>query len=173
LLIFSKAQLLSYNIEKNIPFVIDSSNLNSRFFRNYIRNEIFPRLGRYKNSCFFSLKQIEDGFNLLNKYLQKDFKNIFNKCKISSNKIVIENKDVLKFITSNFLTFVRFMWELLYNKWDIKEEIPYKVFHSLFTKLSLSCYGRYKIFIFSVAFTKKRLTIEAKENRRIVKFLEE
>jgi tRNA(Ile)-lysidine synthase len=44
LLRYTKAEIKEYLKENNIPFRIDSSNLDSHYARNFLRNEIFPQL---------------------------------------------------------------------------------------------------------------------------------
>ena len=39
----SKAEILKYAEEKNIPFVVDQTNLDSSYSRNFLRNEILPK----------------------------------------------------------------------------------------------------------------------------------
>ena len=39
---FTKSQLHQYALKNNIPYKNDSSNLTSKYNRNYIRNEIIP-----------------------------------------------------------------------------------------------------------------------------------
>lgn len=63
LLNISKSELLEYIIHSNLNFVIDSSNLNNAYFRNYIRQEIFPAFKTFKNSFFRSLEVINKKWN--------------------------------------------------------------------------------------------------------------
>lgn len=66
LLNISKQELLDFTINSNLSFVIDSSNLKDTFFRNYIRQKIFPTLKTFKNSFFRSLEIINNNWKSLN-----------------------------------------------------------------------------------------------------------
>ncbi len=54
-----KRTILDFIMESNIPYVIDSSNLNDNYLRNYIRHKIFPLFTRYRDSFFFSLENVQ------------------------------------------------------------------------------------------------------------------
>lgn len=68
LLDFSKEQILKYAQKNNIPFVLDSTNNDNLYTRNFIRNEIFPKMKKVypnieKAVCQFADKcRIDDDF---------------------------------------------------------------------------------------------------------------
>ena len=50
LIYIPKADILSVLEQNNIPYVTDSTNLSSEYTRNYVRNEILPKLSRLSDS---------------------------------------------------------------------------------------------------------------------------
>ena len=91
LLKVSKAEINDYIIKNNIPFVEDLTNFDSDYTRNYIRNELSPKiLDKFPvaEDAVYRLSQIakeEDEFldELASSYIKKENENYFIPCEIS------------------------------------------------------------------------------------------
>ncbi len=91
LLNLSKAEINDYIIKNNIPFVEDSTNFDSDYTRNYIRNELSPKiLDKFPSAedSVYRLSKIakeEDEFldSLAGSYIKKENENYFIPCEIS------------------------------------------------------------------------------------------
>lgn len=72
---FTKTQLKEYALKFKVPYNIDSSNKTNKYDRNFIRNEIFEKLGKrfpqYEKGLSNSIKFLKEDYFLLNQ-LMKD-----------------------------------------------------------------------------------------------------
>ena len=72
---FTKKQLKEYAFDNKVPYRIDSSNKSNKYDRNFIRNEIFEKLGKrfshYEKGLSNSIKFLKEDYFLLNQ-LMKD-----------------------------------------------------------------------------------------------------
>jgi len=89
----------NYCKENNLEHITDSTNLENKYSRNYIRNEILPKFEKinkdYLNS-FHILSNIAcDNESLISEYLKSVHKNIYNENKIVTEAFV-KLSDALK-----------------------------------------------------------------------------
>ena len=75
LLQFTKTQLLMHVQENKIKFRTDSSNLTSKYERNFIRNEVFQRLSnkfpKFEQGLTNSINFLKEDYSLLNQLVEK------------------------------------------------------------------------------------------------------
>ena len=75
LLQFTKAQLLIYVQENNIKYGTDSSNLTSKYERNFIRNEVFKKLKikfpKFEQGLTNSINYLREDYLLLNQLVDE------------------------------------------------------------------------------------------------------
>ncbi|MFN7181690.1 MAG: tRNA lysidine(34) synthetase TilS [Planctomycetota bacterium] len=64
--------ILKFIMECDIPYVIDSSNLNDIYLRNYVRHKIFSTFKTYKDSFFYSLESIKKIWHKIGKKLRQE-----------------------------------------------------------------------------------------------------
>ena len=80
---FTKSQLHQYALKNNIPYKNDSSNLTSKYNRNYIRNEIIPvvskRFKNAENGLSMSVGNLKRDYNLLNELVDKTISPLITK----------------------------------------------------------------------------------------------
>lgn len=73
ILSFQKLEILAYLDQNNIAYTIDATNLENDYTRNYIRNEIFPRLEQINSSAkanFFNLSDlIKDDLEIIDEII--------------------------------------------------------------------------------------------------------
>lgn len=75
LLSITKKEILSYLSEKNIKFMFDESNLDTKFKRNFIRHKILPLLEQInagvKKNIYRTSKIISDDYDFINSQVEK------------------------------------------------------------------------------------------------------
>ena len=75
LLQFTKTQLLMHVQENKIKYGKDSSNLTSKYERNFIRNEVFQRLSdkfpKFEQGLTNSINFLREDYSLLNQLVEK------------------------------------------------------------------------------------------------------
>lgn len=80
ILSFQKSEILAYLDQNNIAYAIDATNLENDYTRNYIRNEIFPRLEQINFNAkanFFNLSDlIKDDLEIINEIIEDLYKSI-------------------------------------------------------------------------------------------------
>ncbi len=78
----TKEEILSALAEKNIPYVLDETNADTAYTRNYIRNEIFPMLSRLSSSPEVSVRRVCRNLicdnDFLNREAEKSYSSIQN-----------------------------------------------------------------------------------------------
>ncbi|MCL4384864.1 MAG: tRNA lysidine(34) synthetase TilS [Actinobacteria bacterium] len=106
LLYIFKKDITDFLISNNISFCVDRTNLESKYFRNKIRNRLIPFMESefgegFKNNI---VKAIEN-LKLANDYVDKEIIEIFKKQNISVQDIaeVIYNKGFIKFPILNII----------------------------------------------------------------------
>ena len=57
---FSKADLEKYCVQHGVPFVVDETNAQTEYTRNFLRNEVFPLLKRINSSATTNLLRFAD-----------------------------------------------------------------------------------------------------------------
>lgn len=70
LLGLTKEEILDFLKKENVPFRVDSTNLEEVFTRNFIRNKIIPLLSEINPSLYETLSITSDLLRLLEKYIQ-------------------------------------------------------------------------------------------------------
>ncbi|MCX7705148.1 MAG: tRNA lysidine(34) synthetase TilS [bacterium] len=92
----SKKQILSYLKEKNIKFMLDESNIDTKFRRNFIRHKVLPLLEEInpgvKKNIYRTSKILSDDFDFINSEVERTVK-----------KLVSKNKLFLQFPLRKFL----------------------------------------------------------------------
>jgi tRNA(Ile)-lysidine synthase len=82
LLQFTNAQLLIYVQENNIKYGTDSSNLTSKYERNFIRNEVFERLKikfpKFEQGLTNSINYLREDYLLLNQLVDEIIQPLLN-----------------------------------------------------------------------------------------------
>lgn len=78
LLDFSKDEILDYNKKNNIPYIQDSTNESNEYFRNYIRNTIFPQLNEkfqkdVRNNLLSTADILKDVYDYLDKKVLEEY----------------------------------------------------------------------------------------------------
>jgi len=77
LLNIAKIEILKYLKDKKLSYRIDKTNLESKFFRNKIRNQLIPYLEKYnpkvKQTIFGSTESIRDDYNFIKYCAKKEF----------------------------------------------------------------------------------------------------
>lgn len=80
ILSFEKSEILKYLDENNIEYAIDATNLENDYSRNYIRNEIFPRLSEINYNAisnFFNLSNnIKNDLEIIDEIIEEIYKDI-------------------------------------------------------------------------------------------------
>ena len=75
LLQFTKTQLLMYVQENKIKYETDSSNLTSKYERNFIRNEVFQKLKnkfpKFEQGLTNSINFLKEDYSLLNQLVKE------------------------------------------------------------------------------------------------------
>lgn len=105
LLIFTKKEIEKYLFLKNIKFRLDKTNLETDFFRNKIRNIIFPQLeelGNIKKNLLNIKSILEEENKFFNEYFFENNKGIINILGFNKNPIILDNKRFLE-KNKNFL----------------------------------------------------------------------
>ncbi|MGB9642043.1 MAG: tRNA lysidine(34) synthetase TilS [Candidatus Ratteibacteria bacterium] len=78
MLSISKNQILSYLENKKLKYMIDESNLNTKFVRNFLRHTIFPLLEKINPSCKKNLsrtaKILRDDYDFIDSFVAKKIK---------------------------------------------------------------------------------------------------
>lgn len=70
LLGLTKEEILDFLKKENVPFRVDSTNLEEDYTRNFIRNKIIPLLSEINPSLYETLSITSDLLRLLEKYIQ-------------------------------------------------------------------------------------------------------
>lgn len=80
ILSFEKSEILKYLDENNIEYAIDATNLENDYSRNYIRNEIFPRLSEINYNAisnFFNLSNnIKNDLEIIDEIIEEIYGDI-------------------------------------------------------------------------------------------------
>lgn len=92
LLSFNRKDILEYLRENNLDYIIDSTNLESDFRRNYLRNEIIPRLKSMWEGFDSAMMRTIDHLNGENKVVEKLLEEI-----LSKNPSGLSVKDIIEF----------------------------------------------------------------------------
>jgi tRNA(Ile)-lysidine synthase len=86
LLMFPRREIELYAQEENLYYQCDSSNAKNLYTRNYIRNEIFPRLKQHVNhNLTETLLRNNTFFSELNNYLCKEYTTFYEKAIVEKN----------------------------------------------------------------------------------------
>jgi len=98
LLIFSKEQLLQFAKENELHFVEDSSNLSSKYTRNFFRNEIIPTVGKVYPKVSENILDNINRFKEIEKLYKFSVVELIQKiCKKRGNEIHIPVKQLLQY----------------------------------------------------------------------------
>lgn len=80
ILSFKKSEILEYLKQNNISYAIDATNLENDYSRNYIRNEIFPKISEINPNAinnFFNLSDIiKNDLAIIDEVIDKKYKEI-------------------------------------------------------------------------------------------------
>ncbi|MBM0045905.1 tRNA lysidine(34) synthetase TilS [Anaerococcus sp. mt242] len=80
ILSFKKSEILEYLNQNNISYAIDATNLENDYSRNYIRNEIFPKISEINPNAinnFFNLSDIiKNDLAIIDEIIDKKYKEI-------------------------------------------------------------------------------------------------
>jgi tRNA(Ile)-lysidine synthase len=94
LLRFKKSQLKEYVEEHQISYSLDSSNSSSKYDRNFIRNELFEKVGerfpKYEKGLSKSIKFLSEDYLLLNLLIKDVLKDLIE---VQEDQIKISPKD--------------------------------------------------------------------------------
>lgn len=97
ILTFEKKEILAYLNENNIPYVLDQSNFSNDYTRNYIRNEIIPRMEkinpRLKDSIFSLSDLVKNDLEIIDDSIKKLSENVI---KSTSNNQLSLDKDLFE-----------------------------------------------------------------------------
>jgi tRNA(Ile)-lysidine synthase len=100
----SSEEIREYLKENKIPFRLDSSNLDSYYERNFLRNEIIPKLKQRLNP------QLEEKIGVtskiisgINSFIEKQIEEIKSEAVKSDGKLVKINLDVISKLDKNLL----------------------------------------------------------------------
>ncbi|MBI1933596.1 MAG: tRNA lysidine(34) synthetase TilS [Ignavibacteriales bacterium] len=111
-LCISKSEILEYLKNKNIDFVIDSTNFDSSYRRNYIRNEISPMLKKINpslNETVLNSSEVLRNQNIsLNFFIEKVYSEIFSRHK---NEFIIELTKLEKYPKEIFGEILKLIFE--------------------------------------------------------------
>ena len=82
LLAYSRQQIEKYALKWKVPFRTDSTNLQSDFSRNRIRNEVFPQLARINPSVIGTfnrnIRHFQQAGNILSKHIEEKCSELCN-----------------------------------------------------------------------------------------------
>lgn len=96
ILSFKKSEILAYLNEKKIPYAIDATNLENDYSRNYIRNEIFPKIAELNPNAienFYNLSDlIKNDLEIIDELIDQKYEVV----------AVIEDKTFVKFDKEEF-----------------------------------------------------------------------
>ncbi|HOK80547.1 MAG TPA: tRNA lysidine(34) synthetase TilS [bacterium] len=96
MLSISKSQILSYLEKKKLRYMIDESNLNTKFARNFLRHRVFPLLEKINPSCKKNIsrtaKILRDDYDFLSSFVAKKIK-----------KYVVEKNGYIEFSRRMFM----------------------------------------------------------------------
>ncbi|MBL7744964.1 MAG: tRNA lysidine(34) synthetase TilS [Chitinophagaceae bacterium] len=96
LLIFSKEDLIAFAKENKLDFVEDSSNLSSKYTRNYFRNEIIPAISKVYPQVKENLQDNIERFKEIEKLYKVSVGGIRKKlCKQKGNEIHIPVRQLM------------------------------------------------------------------------------
>ncbi len=87
---FTKDQLLQYDIENNIKFYVDDSNLKDKYTRNRYRKYVLPFLKEEDKNVHLKFLKFNKTLNDVNKYLDSERNKVIQRT-ILNNKILIDN----------------------------------------------------------------------------------
>lgn len=97
ILTFEKKEILAYLNENNIPYALDQSNFSNDYTRNYIRNEIIPRMEeinpRLKDSIFSLSDLVKNDLEIIDVSIKKLSENVI---KSTSNNQLSLDKDLFE-----------------------------------------------------------------------------
>lgn len=97
ILTFEKKEILAYLNENNIPYALDQSNFSNDYTRNYIRNEIIPRMEeinpRLKDSIFSLSDLVKNDLEIINDNMKNLSENVI---KSTSNNQISLDKDLFE-----------------------------------------------------------------------------
>lgn len=98
LLDFWKDELLAFATENNLDFVEDSSNLSSKYTRNYFRNELLPAIAKVypqvKENLADNIDRFRDTDKLYNFTTEMLVKKI---CRVKGNEVHIPVKQLMEY----------------------------------------------------------------------------
>ena len=96
ILSFKKSEILAYLNENKIPYAIDATNLENDYSRNYIRNEIFPKIAELNPNAienFYNLSDlIKNDLEIIDELIDQKYEVV----------AVIEDKSFVKFDKEEF-----------------------------------------------------------------------
>jgi tRNA(Ile)-lysidine synthase len=137
LLDIEKKEILEYLDKNKLKYFIDSSNLENKYSRNYLRNEIIPRFSKINSKFKKNISKTISYFEDLKNYIDEEVKGFlwennnfvileFNKKSIFLQKEIIRyiyyisnNKSTIWLSESNINEIIRFInWK---NNKTIKE----------------------------------------------------
>lgn len=100
ILTFEKKEILAYLNKNNIPYALDQSNFSNDYTRNYIRNEIIPRMEeinpRLKDSIFSLSDLVKNDLEIIDVSIKKLSENVI---KSTSNNQLSLDKDLFESLT--------------------------------------------------------------------------
>ncbi|TVY06786.1 tRNA lysidine(34) synthetase TilS [Paenibacillus cremeus] len=89
LLRINKSEIVAYCVQHELPFCTDSSNLENKYFRNKVRNEVLPYLSRYNEQLPASLGRLADLAGAENDFLDQEARAILERHVRSDDGIFI------------------------------------------------------------------------------------
>lgn len=119
ILCLSSEEIRKYLRENNIPFKIDSSNLDSDYERNFLRNEIIPKLKQRLNPRIEEkVSNTSKIISEINSFVEKQIEQISNEAVKFDNKNLRINLKTLSKLDKNLLSI--FLKSVIENNFDIE-----------------------------------------------------
>ncbi|HOP49692.1 MAG TPA: tRNA lysidine(34) synthetase TilS [Ignavibacteriales bacterium] len=116
---FTKDEIVNYLKKNNISYIIDETNLTNDYQRNYLRNEILPKLREKINpkldNSIFNLGRILEDFEV----------NLDANCNITNDKLKIEKSRLSKISLYNCLSNIpnlEISYKLIDDLFELKEK---------------------------------------------------
>ena len=91
----TRSEVESYLKERNIPFVVDSSNLDENFHRNLIRLKVVPLLRKINKNLEASFLRLSSILRNLESWIDEEVKKLLNKS-ITQNSVCFNRTEILK-----------------------------------------------------------------------------
>tara|TARA_B100000941_G_scaffold108312_1_gene75815 strand:+ start:422 stop:1717 length:1296 start_codon:yes stop_codon:yes gene_type:complete len=109
LISFTRSQIEKYAIDNKVDWREDLSNLNDKYLRNFIRNNILKKWMKYDNDLFINFRSTVKNLNLAKEVLKCNLINWKKKnFKKNENFIIISTNELSKLNPLNFYLFELF-----------------------------------------------------------------